>query len=86
MGSDALSGRENWQTASAAIARKVEEDFVAAFQSALDSEYPGVFQVDPHPKEFDDIYSTFELPDDVLEQIYNVDLESKHKNGNLKYI
>ena len=73
------------QTISGAKALKVEELFQTSLQSALDGAYPGLFFVERHPKDFNNIYSTYELPDNVLKQIYNVDVSEKRKNGQPRY-
>lgn len=85
MATQELRNRANWQTISGAKALKVEKRFQVALQSALDSVYPKMFLVDRHPKEFGDIYSTYPLPPEVLEEIYNVDVGLKKKSGKPKY-
>jgi len=85
MATNELRKRANWQTISGAKALKTEELFQASLQSALDAVYPGQFEVDRHPKEFGDIYSTYLLPQDVLEKIYNVDISERKANGKPKY-
>ena len=85
MATQELRKRANWQTVSGEKALKTEELFQISLQSALDAVYPGQFQVDRHPKEFSDIYSTYQLPQEVLDKIYNVDTNAKKKNGNPKY-
>ena len=85
MASHELRNRANWQTISGAQALKVEELFAKALQTALDNVYPDTFAVDQHPNEFNDIYSKYQLPQDVLEQIYNVDVNEKKPDGNPKY-
>ena len=85
MASSELRKRANWQTISGAKALKVEEKFQISLQSALDNVYPGYFEVDRHPKEFGNIYSTYPLPQEVLEKIYNIDVNEKKANGKLKY-
>ena len=85
MASSELRNRANWQTISGALALKTEEKFQYVFQTALDAVYPGIFLVERHPKDFSDIYSTYPLPDDILEQIYNVDVNEINANGKPKY-
>lgn len=85
MASSELRKRAKWQTISGALALKTEEMFQVSLQNALDEVYPGKFEVDRHPKEFGDIYSTYPLPDDVLEKIYNVDVSETKANGKPKY-
>ena len=38
-----------------------------------------------HPKDFDDIYSKYPLPQDVLNEIYNVDVNEVNSFGQPKY-
>lgn len=80
MATQELRKRANWQTISGAKALKTEVLFQTSLQSALDGAYPNQFLVDRHPKEFGDIYSTYPLPQDTLDKIYNVDVE-KYKWG-----
>lgn len=80
MATQELRKRANWQTISGAKALKTEVLFQTSLQSALDGAYPNQFLVDRHPKEFSDIYSTYPLPQDTLDKIYNVDVE-KYKWG-----
>ena len=85
MATQELRKRANWQTISGAKALGTEKLFQESLQSALDSVYPGQFIVDRHPKEFGDIYSTYDLSQDVLNKIYNVDVTAKKANGKPKY-
>lgn len=85
MATQELRKRANWQTISGAKALKTEELFQVSLQTALDAVYPRQFIVDRHPKEFGDIYSTYPLPDKVLEKIYNIDVNAKKSNGKPKY-
>lgn len=85
MASQELRKRANWQTISGAKALKTEELFKVSLQNALDSVYPDKFKVERHPKDFDDIYSTFDLPESTAEKIYNVDINEKKRNGKPKY-
>ena len=85
MATNELRKRANWQTISGAKALKTEELFQTSLQSALDAVYPGQFEVDRHPKEFSDIYSTYPLTQDVLDKIYNVDVSERRANGRPKY-
>lgn len=85
MASSELRNRANWQTISGALALQTEDLFATALQSALEEVYPGQFYVDKHPKEFNDIYSKFELPEDTCAEIYNIDLTQVNRNGKPKY-
>lgn len=85
MATQELRKRANWQTISGAKALKTEELFQISLQSALDGIYPNQFEVDRHPREFGDIYSTYPLSQDVLTKIYNIDLSEKKANGKPKY-
>ena len=85
MAKQELRNRANWQTISGAKALKVEEKFQKSLQLALEAVYPNSFIVDRHPKEFGDIYSTYSLPQEVLDKIYNVDTSIKKSNGKPKY-
>ncbi len=80
-----LSKRLNWQTISGKKALKVEELFQLSLQNALNAVYPNTFIIDRHPSEFNDIYSTYILPDDISDKIYNIDLTQKKANGKPKY-
>ncbi len=86
MATHELRKRSNWQTTSGAAALEAEAKFHLALQNALDNVYPDKFQVDRSPTDFNDIYSTYELPQETLEQINNIDLTEKYKNGNLKHV
>lgn len=85
MATQELRKRANWQTISGARALKTEELFQTSLQSALDAVFPGQFLVDRHPREFGDIYSTYPLPQEVLDKIYNIDVNEKRANGKPKY-
>lgn len=85
MATQELRKRANWQTISGAKALKTEEKFQISLQTALDGLYPDQFKVERHPKEFCDIYSTYPLPTNVLDKIYNVDVTEKRANGKPKY-
>lgn len=85
MATQELRKRANWQTTSGHKALATEELFQKALQSALNAVYPDLFIVDRHPKEFNDIYSTYALPQDILEKIYNIDTSLKTAKGTPKY-
>lgn len=85
MASSELRKRSNWQKISGYKALKIEELFQISLQDALNIVYPNKFLVDRHPKEFGDIYSTYPLPKDVQEKIYDVDVSEKQPNGRPKY-
>ncbi|MDD3428650.1 MAG: MunI family type II restriction endonuclease [Oscillospiraceae bacterium] len=85
MATQELRKRANWQTISGAKALKTEELFQTSLQIALDSVYPKQFKVDRHPKEFGNIYSTYPLPPEVLNKIYNIDTAATKANGKPKY-
>jgi hypothetical protein len=85
MASSELRKRANWQTISGAKALDTEDMFQIALKAALEPVYPGQFNVERHPKDFGDIYSTYPLPEDVLDKIYNVDVSELKANGNPKY-
>lgn len=85
MATNELRKRANWQTISGAKALKTEELFQTALQSALDAVYPHQFEVDRHPREFGDIYSTYPLPQSVLDKIYNVNISERKPNGRPRY-
>ncbi len=67
MATNELRKRANWQTKSGAKALKTEDIFHDSLQNALVS----------------DIYSTYELPQEDLNAIYNVDMYNV--DGSLKY-
>ena len=73
MATQELRKRANWQTISQAKALKVEDLFRISLQSALDSVFPKQFFIEKYPREFNNIYSTYPLPQQVLANIYNVD-------------
>lgn len=83
MATNELRKRANWQTISGAKALRTEDIFHNALQSALDAVFPGKFIVDKHPKDFNDIYSTYDLPQKDLDEIYNVDMHNI--DGSPKY-
>lgn len=85
MATQELRKRANWQTISGAKALDVEKLFQVSLQSALEATFPSQFIVDRHPKEFSDIYSTYDLPKEVLDKIYNVDVNAQKHNGQPKY-
>lgn len=85
MATQELRKRANWQTISGAKALKPEELFQVSLQNALDCVFPDQFLVERHPREFSDIYSTYPLPPEVEEKIYNVDVNEKAANGKPKY-
>ena len=85
MATQELRKRANWQTLSGANALGAEKRYQKSLQMALDCAYPGQFIVDRHPKEFDDIYSTYPLSQDILDKIYNIDITVKKANGKPKY-
>ncbi|MCI8304665.1 MAG: MunI family type II restriction endonuclease [Lawsonibacter sp.] len=85
MATQELRKRANWQTLSGTKALKAEKIFKETLQQALDDLYPERFRVERHPKDFEDIYSTYPLPKDVLDKIYNVDVSKKKKNKKPKY-
>ena len=70
MGSKALRGRKNWQTASGKKGSKAELNFF----EVLDEHFKNSnYAIRKKPKEFRDIYSQVELEETTLEQIYNPD-------------
>lgn len=85
MATQELRNRANWQTISGARALKIESLFQTSLQVALDCVYPNQFKVDRHPKEFNDIYSTYPLPKETLDKIYNININEKKSNGEPKY-
>ncbi|MFV0520442.1 MAG: MunI family type II restriction endonuclease [Lachnospirales bacterium] len=85
MASSELRNRGNWQTISGSKALKTEEKFLKTLQEALDNVYPNEFKVERSPGDFNNIYSTFELPTIIKEKIYNIDVSEKRKNGKFKY-
>lgn len=85
MATQELRKRANWQTITGAKALKTEELFQVSLQNALDCVFPDQFLVERHPREFSDIYSTYQLPPEVEEKIYNVDVNAKAANGKPKY-
>lgn len=85
MASSELRQRANWQTISGLRALKTEEKFKEALQVALDAVYPQQFLVERHPKDFGDIYSTYDLPENVLEKIYNIDIAELNGKGKSRY-
>lgn len=85
MSTQELRKRANWQTISGAKALGTEELFKTSLQTALNSVYPNQFLVEKHPKDFSDIYSTFPLPEEVLDKIYNVNVDEITPSGKAKY-
>ena len=85
MSSFELRKRANWQAISGAMALKAEEIFIVSFQTALDFAYPKTFRVERYPRDFEDIYSTYPLPNSILNEIFNVNVNELSSNGKLKY-
>lgn len=85
MASNELRKRANWQTISGQLALKTEDKFKKALENALDGVYPGQFTVEKHPKDFGDIYSTYPLPQDTLDKIYNIDVNQVSSTGKAKF-
>ena len=85
MASFELRKRANWQTISCAMALETEKLFQVSLQTALDSVYPQNFLIERHPRDFDDIYTNYPLPQSVLNEIYNVDVTEKNSLGQPKY-
>lgn len=85
MASNELRKRLNWQTESGKKALSAEEIFSKQLQEALDVKYPNTFIIDRHPKEFSDIYSTYEVSEETSAEIYNVDVNQKKSNGKPLY-
>lgn|GEM_PF-321184 len=83
MASSELRKRANWQTISGFKALGAEELFRKSLQEALDSVYPNQFRVDKSPGDFKNIYSSYILPDDTLNKIYNVPM--LRPDGRLAY-
>jgi len=84
MASFELRNRANWQTISGFQALETESKFKNALQMALDAVYPNQFTIEK-PTEFADIYSKYELPEETLSQIYNIDVTETKSDGNPKY-
>ena len=85
MATEELRKRANWQTSTVSKALKVEVIFQQSLQSYLSKNFPEQFIVKRHPKEFKDIYSTYNLPQDVLDKIYNINVNEIKSNGKAKY-
>jgi len=85
MASSELRKRINWQTISGLKALKTEDMFRGTLQNALDSVYPNQFMVEKNSKEFGDIYSTYNLPDNVLEKIHNINVNELKNNLKPRY-
>ncbi len=80
-----LSLRDNWQTESNKNALRTELIFRNALQTQLDVHYPSRFFIENQPRDFCNIYSSFELPKDTLSQIYDVDARQTKPNGKPLY-
>ena len=85
MASYELSNKLNWQTLSGAKALAAEEIFNLSLQNALNLAYPEKFLIERYPKDFLDIYSNYPLPENVLYEIYNVDVNEVNSHGQQKY-
>lgn len=68
MGTNALRGRENWQTNSGGKAVDAEKDFFSVFNEEFAM---SEFRIQAKPNEFRNIYNTVNLSKEVLEQIYD---------------
>lgn len=76
MGSDALSGRNNWQEDSGIRAQKAEQNLYDVFEEA----FVGTnYIIHNHPKHLKDLYAQVQLPQEVLAQIYNPAIDFKKK-------
>lgn len=72
MGKRALSGRGNWQEQGGANAAKAEKNLYAAFYEHCDgTEYI----LHEKPKHLKNLYARVKLPDDVIEQIFNPNID-----------
>lgn len=72
MGKRALSGRGNWQEQGGANAAKAEKNLYAAFYEHFDgTEYI----LHEKPKHLKNLYARVKLPDDVIEQIFNPNID-----------
>ncbi|MCT8573754.1 MunI family type II restriction endonuclease [Glaesserella parasuis] len=85
MASNELRNRSNWQTLSGEKARKAEDLFHLGLQKALDEVYPKQFLVQKHPDDFSEIYSTFDLPQEVKDKIYDINTQECNSKGKKKY-
>ena len=85
MSTQELRKRSNWQTPSGQKALTTEKLFHLTLQNTLDTVYPNTFIVERHPKEFNDIYSSYTLPESVLDKIYNVDPQGKKWGINMDF-
>jgi len=85
MASNELRNRANWQTISGKLALNTEDKFKVVLQNALDNVYPGQFTVEKHPKDFGNIYSTYQLPQETLDKIFNIDLSLTTSKGKPKF-
>lgn len=68
MGSSELRGRATWQDYSGANAAIAEKDFFGVFQKAFKDTS---FEIRSKPNEFNNIYKTVGLSDQVISEIYN---------------
>ena len=70
MGKNELSAREAWQPYGGDKAGKAEQNFLDVFTK----HFKGTeYIVKHHPTEFKNIYSSIQLPQEVLDRIYNPD-------------
>ncbi len=68
MGKNELSLREAWQPYGGEKAGKAEKNFLDVFTEHFEGTD---FEVQPHPREFKNVYSSIKLPQDVVDRIYN---------------
>lgn len=72
MGKRALSGRDNWQEQGGAKAAEAEKNLYDAFYEHFrGTEYV----LHEKPKHLKNLYARVNLPDDVIEQIFNPDID-----------
>lgn len=75
MGKNELSVREIWQDYSGTNAGEAEKNFLEVFTE----HFRGTdFRVREKPREFKNIYSNIQLPQEVIERIYNPDEKWTH--------
>lgn len=68
MGKTELSGRDNWQEHSGASALIAEQNLYEVFNKHFEGTN---FILHEKPKHLKNLYARVQLPDNILEQIYN---------------
>lgn len=81
MGKTALTQRNNWQTNSGKLAEKAEDNFYLIFENYFQNSN---FVLHRQPKHLKKLYSTVQLPNEILSQIYTPNIDIAKQNWGVK--